>query len=85
MSMNIKGEEAHRLARELAEETGETVTAAVTIALRERVERVRHAGDATLVGRIMKIAAEAAPRFGKSFSSLDVDELLYDERGLPRG
>jgi len=41
MSLNIKNEEAHRLARELAALTGESMTVAVTEALRERIERVR--------------------------------------------
>lgn len=40
MSMNIENEETHRLARELAALTGESVTAAVTEALRERLERI---------------------------------------------
>ena len=39
MSLNIKNEETCNLARELAELTGETMTAAITIALRERLER----------------------------------------------
>ena len=41
MSLNIKSDEAHRLARQLAGLTGESVTAAVTRALGERLDRVR--------------------------------------------
>ncbi|MFN3314623.1 MAG: type II toxin-antitoxin system VapB family antitoxin [Hyphomonas sp.] len=41
MALSIKTEEADRLARLLAELTGETMTEAVTKALRERVERLR--------------------------------------------
>ena len=41
MSLNIKNEETCRLARELAELTGETITGAITVALRERLERKR--------------------------------------------
>jgi antitoxin VapB len=37
MSLNIKSEEAHRLARELARLTGESMTAAVTEAVRQRL------------------------------------------------
>ena len=40
MSLNIKDPEAHRLARSLAAETGESMTRAVVEALRERLERV---------------------------------------------
>lgn len=39
MALSIKTEEADRLARELSRLTGETMTEAVTVALRERLER----------------------------------------------
>ena len=41
MALSIKTEEADRLARDLARLTGETMTQAVTVALRERLERQR--------------------------------------------
>ena len=41
MALSIKTEEADRLARDLACLTGETLTEAVTVALRERCERER--------------------------------------------
>jgi antitoxin VapB len=41
MALSIKTDEADRLARELARLKGETMTEAVTIALRERLERAR--------------------------------------------
>jgi antitoxin VapB len=41
MALSIKTEEADRLARELTRLTGETLTEAVTTALRERCSRVR--------------------------------------------
>ena len=41
MGLNIKNREAHLLAEELAKLTGESMTTAVTIALRERLARVR--------------------------------------------
>ena len=47
MSLNIKNDETCRLARELASLTGETVTGAVTVALRDRLVRERrvHGAD----------------------------------------
>ena len=39
MSLNIKNEETCRLAGELAQLTNETMTGAITVALRERLER----------------------------------------------
>lgn len=43
MALNIKDDGADRLARELAAETGETITTAVAVAVRERLERLRGA------------------------------------------
>ena len=39
MALNIKHTEADRLARELAERTGESITQAVIVALRQRLKR----------------------------------------------
>ena len=83
MGLNIKTDEAHRLAHELATLTGETMTAAVTEALRERLERVqRERGD--LTERILAIGRECAAHLKEPFRSGDIDALLYDEHGLPR-
>lgn len=39
MSLNIKDQETLRLASEVARMTGESMTGAITVALRERLER----------------------------------------------
>jgi antitoxin VapB len=41
MALNIKNSETERLAHEVAQHTGETLTQAVTRALEERLERLR--------------------------------------------
>ncbi|MBP2291182.1 type II toxin-antitoxin system VapB family antitoxin [Azospirillum rugosum] len=41
MGLHINSDEADRLARELAAETGESLATAVTVALAERLSRVR--------------------------------------------
>ncbi len=84
MSMNIKNEEAHRIARELAGLTGESVTAAVTVALRERLERVRREQGASLADQLVTIGQDCAAHLKEPYRSADHGELLYDERGLPR-
>jgi antitoxin VapB len=85
MSMNIKNEETHRLARELAELTGESVTEAVTIAVRERLDRLESKRwKAGLRERLLQIAHEAAPHFDPAFKSEDIADMLYDEQGLPK-
>jgi antitoxin VapB len=84
MSLNIKNEEAHRLAQELARLTGESMTAAVTEAVRERLERVRRKRAAGLADRLLAIGKDCAAHLKEPFRSVDHGELLYDERGLPR-
>jgi antitoxin VapB len=80
MSLNIKNEETYRLAQELAALTGESMTAAVTEAVRERLNRVKSKG---MADRIMKIAKESGALLkGKPLP--DHGELLYDEKGLPK-
>ena len=83
-SLNIKNEEAYQLARELADRNGETVTSAVTIALKERLDRQKpnpKAGLAEWLDEITKHTAEAM----KDLPSSDkIGDLLYDkETGLP--
>lgn len=84
MGLNIKNEDAHRLAQELANITGESLTTAVTQALRERLDRVRRAGKGSLAERLLAIGRDCAPRLKEPFRSTDHADLLYDERGLPR-
>ena len=45
MSLYIRSEEADRLAREVAQRTGETLTEAVTTALRQRLEALPDCGS----------------------------------------
>jgi antitoxin VapB len=85
VSLNIKNPEAHKLARELAECTGESLTEAVTLALRERLERVqKKKRDEGLHARLMWIAEDAAKRMREPYKSIDHADLLYDELGLPK-
>jgi len=81
-SINIKNPEAHRLARAIAQETGETMTRAVTEALRERYERLRHCRGKASVEELLAIADRAAAHIKRPY--VDHAELLYDERGLPK-
>ena len=84
MGLNIKNPEAHRLAEELAKRTGESMTAAVTTSLRERLDRVRREQGENLSGRLLAIGKDCAKRLKEPFRSASHDALLYDDRGLPR-
>ncbi|CAJ1501299.1 type II toxin-antitoxin system VapB family antitoxin [[Mycobacterium] burgundiense] len=83
MALSIKDPEAGRLARELAARTGETLTEAVVVALRERLTRtIGRTQAAPLREELASIRRRCA-----SLPSLDgrsADEILgYDDRGLP--
>jgi antitoxin VapB len=84
VSLNIKTEEAHRLARELATLTGESMTVAVTKALRERLDREHGQRNGSLADRLISIGKDCAARLNEPFRSIDHGDLLYDEDGLPR-
>lgn len=84
MSLNIKNEETHRLARELARLTGESMTTAVNEAIRERLERVRGKSKEETLARILKIGRECAARLKEPYRSIDHGDLLYDDKGLPK-
>jgi antitoxin VapB len=81
MSLNIKNPDTYRLVKELADLTGESMTAAVTEAVRERLERLR-ADFAP--GEILEIAREIRARLPPGYLDLDHDDFLYDENGLPK-
>ena len=83
MTLNIKDPQAHKLAKALQKETGESLTRVVTEALRERLERLRRkrarkglAAELLAIGRRYREAMKGPP--------IDHGEFLYDERGLPR-
>jgi antitoxin VapB len=84
-SLNLKSDEAHRLARELSERTGESMTKAVVIALRERLERLERGSENEFVERLLAIGRDCAAHLSEEQRSLDYDAFLYDEKtGLPR-
>jgi antitoxin VapB len=82
MSLNIKNEEAHRLAQAIADATGETLTHAVTEALRERYAKIEHGKAKASVDEILAIADRVSARIKGPY--IDHAEFLYDENGLPK-
>ncbi|MFN2494798.1 MAG: type II toxin-antitoxin system VapB family antitoxin [Pseudonocardiaceae bacterium] len=86
MSLNIKSAEAHELTRELARLTGESLTQAVTVAVAERLDRVRreHSDTRLRAQAMLAIGRDTAPRLREPSLSTEHGELLYDDRGLPR-
>jgi antitoxin VapB len=83
MALSIKDPETERLARTLAERTGETITIATRRALEERLRRM-----SSVVRKAALLEDMAASR--RRWSALPVldgrsaDEIIgYDENGLP--
>lgn len=83
MTLNIKDPEAHRLATAVARETGETLTRAVTEALRERLERVRRQRHAKATTEELLAIGQRCANTLKA-PAVDHATLLYDDQGLPR-
>lgn len=83
MALSIKNEEADKLARELAQLTGESLTEAVLQALRERLQREhgrKHGPDLfEEVRRIQKRVARLPVQDARPAE----DIIGYDEHGLP--
>jgi antitoxin VapB len=84
VSLNIKNKEAHKLANQLAKLTGENMTEAVTKAVRERLDRLRSQRGSSLADRLVRIGKDCAAHLKEPFRSADHDDLLYDEKGLPK-
>jgi antitoxin VapB len=86
MSLNIKNPEAHTLAGRLAKITGETLTEAVTTALRERLERLEQTEEANerRYQALMALVKDSRRLWRAPLLSVDHGEMLYDERGLPK-
>ena len=76
MGINIKNEETERLIRELAEKTGEGQTEAVTVAVHERIDRLK--AQRLMAERLLAIGRETAPLL----KALDMDDAMYGENGL---
>ena len=85
MALNIKDERTDKLARQLSDLTGETITTAVATALEERVARLeRRRSRERLLADVRAISARFRQRLGEPMTSVDHAALLYDEAGLPK-
>ena len=81
MQINIKSAEARELAEQITKRTGETITEAVTAALKERLKKL------TLeerLARVEELTKSISSRLTEPWKSVDHAELLYDESGLPK-
>jgi antitoxin VapB len=81
MGMNIKSERAHRLAKQLAKETGLSITAAIEQALEDQLAKLaRHKEREYRYNRINEMISRLPPA-PPGVTSDHSD--LYDDDGLP--
>jgi antitoxin VapB len=84
MALSIKNEATERLARKVASETGESLTEAIQISLKERLERLKlQRGGKVITEQIKELLrrVDALP----IQDSRSADEILgYDDDGVPR-
>ena len=85
MGLKIENEETLQLAQELASLTGEAVSEAITVALRERLERERHERSVEERLQTMRAIGQRTARLLRDGpSAVEHGDFLYDERGLPK-
>lgn len=84
MALNIRNAETERLAADLARETGETKTEAITKALRERLARVRRERAGPSLADELNAIADHCSALPVLDTRPAEDIPGYDERGLPR-
>ena len=83
MALNIKNDEVDELAETLRKMTGESKTKIVRDALKEKLAREKARRDADAkVEAALEIGRRAAAHMRPD--AIPLEELLYDERGLPR-
>lgn len=83
MGLNIKNEATCAAIRQLAKVKGVSLTKAVDDAVRESLQRDPQEREARRA-RMMQISRECAAAMKEPYKSISVDELLYDEMGLPK-
>lgn len=84
MALSLKDPEADRLARQLAARTGETLTTAIVVALRERLARLRGRPKRRRLREELREIAQRCASLPTIDHRSDDEILGYDERGLPR-
>jgi antitoxin VapB len=83
MGMNIKNKETYRLTKQLSKLTGETLTMAITQAVRERLDRLSGKRGVDRAERLLLIGRECAAHLKEPFRTINHEDMLYDNRGLP--
>jgi antitoxin VapB len=83
-SLNIKNAETVRLVRELSQRTGQSMTEAITLAVKAQLEQERSNPRAGLAEWLMQLSRETSALMNDGRTSKELMDELYDpETGLP--
>jgi antitoxin VapB len=84
-SLNLKNRRAYTLASDLAHFTGESLTAAVIVALEQRLEAERRKrGGSITAERILAFGTRFAPGMAPGSGSSDHATAFYSDDGMPQ-
>lgn len=84
MPLSIKNDETERLAREVAEAAGESLTTAIRRSLEERLTRLRQGNPVRLRAERLNEIVRRVDALGPA-KALSEDEVLgYNQHGLPQ-
>lgn len=84
MPLSIKNDATERLARQVADETGESITQAIQKALEERWERLKTKRRSSVLNSQLEELLQRVDAL-PTLDSRTADEILgYDEHGMPR-
>jgi antitoxin VapB len=83
MALSIKNSEVDRLARELSDITGETITEAIAQALKERLERETGKPIGNQFREEIERIQNRVQRLSRLDDRSDEEILGYDKHGLP--
>jgi antitoxin VapB len=84
MSLSIKDSQTDALVRQLAELTGESITEAVFISVKERLERLKPKNSPYSLGQELDAIARRCASRSVQDSRLPEEVIGYDEQGLPK-
>lgn len=82
--LNIKDPEAHRLAKEIAAKTGETLTETVISALRDKRARLPPDPDRKIDMAAVRALIERSSKLMRAGPRFEIEDLYDDETGLPK-
>ncbi len=83
MALSIKNSKTERKARQVARETGESLTQAIDTALEERLERLKHRRHGHVLAEKLEDILRRVDAMPAQDQRPDDEILGYDKQGIP--